>query len=105
MKGTLTNRIELARTENAELIGSLRNKGRHLLIDDQQMIDAYDDFLESGEVYPCDHDRGIWFPESLRAMMGGFDDESHVLNMDLRQKFARDCFEMNECPEWRTRGW
>ena len=90
-------------TERNARIERSRAKGRHLLIDDQGMIDAYAQFLESGAEYPSDEKRGIWFPESLRRM------SAEEFNADLSRKdrftFSGDCFEMTECPSYRERGW
>ena len=100
----LRTQIEMARAENGEMIARLTAKGRSLLIVDEAMIDAYINFLASGAAYPASHERGVWFPESLRALNTTTGVNSR-LDTELRMDFARDCFEIQTTPEWRTRGW
>lgn len=100
---TLMFNLQRAAEENDGLIARLRAKGRALLIDDQKMIAAYVAFLESGDHYPADEARGIWFPVQLQRL--SVLEHNTVLGQRDRQDFARASHEVVQCPSWRTRGW
>uniref|UniRef100_A0A6M3LM68 Uncharacterized protein n=1 Tax=viral metagenome TaxID=1070528 RepID=A0A6M3LM68_9ZZZZ len=102
--GNLDRQIETAKQENADLLNRLRAKGRPLLVDDEALITAYSAFIESGQHYPAEWERGIWFPQAIRDL-ATCDDTTHPINAELRLQFARAASELNHCPDWRTRGW
>jgi hypothetical protein len=100
---TLADQIALASEENSAQIARARAKGRTLLIDDTEMIAAYEAFLASGQDYSDLPQKGVWFPDTLRTLANPSGNTN--LDTDSRARFARDCFEITTCPEWRPRGW
>ena len=101
-------RVQLAREEFAEQIAHSRERGRHLLIDNPELIASFANYLRMHGLPKTKvtiGQKNVYFPDSMVELMGGFDNESHRLNQDLRARFARDCEEMIKIPEYGIRGW